>query len=168
MTCLGGAMMRISPSEHTKPLNEFQGSRGVEFLPGRLIPASELEFRFSRSGGPGGQNVNKVASRVELLFRPAGSSAFTPDEKERMGSALKGRLDRRGYLHVAAEESRSQWENRQKAAAKLCDLLSMALRVRKVRRPTRATAGSRARRKEGKVRQSQKKKLRSPRDREIE
>jgi ribosome-associated protein len=168
MTYLGGAMMRISPSEHTKLPNEFQGARGFEFLPGRLIPASELEFRFSRSGGPGGQNVNKVASRVELLFSPSGSTAFTPEERERLVRALEGRLDRRGYIHVAAEESRSQWENRQKATAKLSDLLSRALRVRKARRATRATAGSRVRRKEGKVRHSRKKKLRSSRGREIE
>ena len=128
--------------------------RGVE------IPAQELSWRFSRSGGPGGQSVNTADSRVELSFDVRRSTALP----ERLRERLLSRLDRRlidGVVTIAASEYRSQHRNRQAARARLAELLTEASAPpAPTRRPTRPTRGSKERRLAGKSQRSRTKALR--------
>jgi ribosome-associated protein len=134
--------------------------RSIDILTSLSIPENELDFQFTRSGGPGGQNVNKVSTRVELLFNVADSSALSPPQKERILSTLGSRIDNQGVLHVASQESRSQWKNREQVVTKFAGLLRNALAVGKKRVATRASRSSKeVRFKEKKV-QAVKKKLR--------
>jgi ribosome-associated protein len=113
---------------------------------GVVVPADELEWRFSRSGGPGGQSVNTADSRVELLWDVAATSALDEDLRARVLERLGGRLTR-GVLVIAASEHRSQLRNRQAALDRLVALLDDALAPpAPPRRPTRPSRASRARR----------------------
>jgi ribosome-associated protein len=108
-----------------------------------VIPADELRFRFSRSGGPGGQNVNTRDTRVELVFDVASSSALGPRQRARALDRLGPRLDSEGRLRVVAADERSQVRNRELALERLRLILAGALRPDPpVRRPTRPTRGS--------------------------
>lgn len=127
---------------------------------GLRIPRSELLFRATRAGGPGGQNVNKVASRVELMWDFAASAAPAPEQKERLAARLGARLDAEGRLRVVAAAERSQLRNRLAAEARLVDLVAAALRVPKKRKPTKPSAAARERRLEAKRRTSAKKRER--------
>jgi ribosome-associated protein len=109
------------------------------------IPFSDLRFRFSRSGGPGGQNVNKVSTRVELIF-DLRLSALDPILKAQLTNALKSRLDSAGCLRVVSQESRSQWKNKQDAIDRFTSILKKALQPVKHRTPTRATKTSKEKR----------------------
>jgi ribosome-associated protein len=130
--------------------------RGVE------IPAGELEWRFSRSSGPGGQSVNTADSRVELSFDVARSPALPESLRARLLARLAHRLVD-GVLTIAASEYRSQHRNREAARARLADLLSEASAPpAPKRRPTRPTRGSKERRLAGKKRRSETKSLRRP------
>jgi ribosome-associated protein len=124
------------------------------------IPPAELRFRTSRSGGPGGQNVNKLETRVELLFDVARSPSLSEDQKNIILSALASRIDAEGILHISSQKSRSQWENKQIVIEKLAVLLSSALRVRKKRVKTAPTRGSKERRVQSKKKHSKKKQMR--------
>ena len=136
---------------------------GLEVRPGLILPATELEVRTSRSSGPGGQNVNKVSTRVELRFDLAGSGALTPEEKERVRAELGARVTRDGILRVVAQQSRSQSQNVAAARERLAELLAAALRPRPVRRRTRPTVSSRrARTDEKRRRSAQKRDRRRP------
>ena len=86
------------------------------------LPAAELRWRFSRSSGPGGQNVNRTDSRVELLFDPAASRALSPLQRERALRRLEGQLVE-GCVVISASEHRSQWQNRVAAQRRLAALL---------------------------------------------
>jgi ribosome-associated protein len=116
------------------------------------IPLSELSFRFSRSGGPGGQNVNKVSTRVEIEFDVRRSPSLSEAQRQRLLRKLEQRLDSDGVLRIQVDDSRSQWQNRQIAVERLVDILSEALKVQKRRIPTRRTSASNSRRLEGKKR----------------
>jgi ribosome-associated protein len=119
-----------------------------------LIPAEELRWRFSRSGGPGGQAVNTTDSRVELVFDLAATQALPPLLKERALGRLGPRLVA-GELVVVASEHRSQWRNRQAARRRLQALLEEALRPPPPpRRPTRPGRGAVERRLEAKRRRA--------------
>lgn len=118
-------------------------SAHIEVMPGVRIPLTELSFMFTRSGGPGGQNVNKVATRVELLFDVEASPSLDDRQKAAVRSALRARIGSDGVLRVQAQDSRSQWQNRQRAAERLAALLRVALRPRKKRVASRPTSGSR-------------------------
>jgi ribosome-associated protein len=119
-----------------------------------LIPAEELRWRFSRSGGPGGQAVNTTDSRVELVFDLAATQALPPLLKERALGRLGPRLVA-GELVVVASEHRSQWRNRQAARRRLQELLEEALRPPPPpRRPTRPGRGAVERRLEAKRRRA--------------
>lgn len=108
-----------------------------------VIPADELRFRFSRSGGPGGQNVNTRDTRVELVFDVASSAALGPRQRARVLDRLGPRLDSEGRLRVVAADERSQGRNRELALERLRSILAEALRPDPpVRRPTRPTRGS--------------------------
>jgi ribosome-associated protein len=122
---------------------------------GLVIPAAEIMERFSRSGGPGGQGVNTTDSRVELLFDPGASTAFSPVQRERVLKALAGRLVG-GRLSLVASGERSQLRNRESARERFVAVLSEALKPpAPLRRPTRPTRGSQARRLEAKKRRSE-------------
>lgn len=122
---------------------------------GVVIPAAELVERFSRSSGPGGQGVNTTDSRVELLFEPGSSTAFTPAQRDRVVRALSGRLVA-GRLVLVGSEHRSQLRNRQAVRGRLAALLVEALAPpAPPRRPTRPTRGSQTRRLEAKKRRGQ-------------
>jgi ribosome-associated protein len=120
------------------------------------IPVSEIELRFSRSSGPGGQHAQRTESRVEALFDVEASSALTPAQKQRV-------LRKAGpVLRAIAQDERSQWRNRELATERVVEVLREALRVPRPRRPTRPTAGSRERRLETKRRRGEVKRLRRP------
>ena len=126
------------------------------------IPDSELTFEFARSGGPGGQNVNKVETKVTVRFAPRTSSALTPPQVIRIEDKLASRLTKNGELLVSSELTRHREQNREDALKRLADLIRDALKVQKKRRPTRPTRASKERRLEGKKRKSSKKNLRRP------
>jgi ribosome-associated protein len=129
------------------------------------IPMSEIEFRTSRSSGPGGQNVNKLETRVELLFDVERSSSLTDEQRDLLFSRLKSNIDKEGVLRVVSQESRSQWKNKQEAIEKFVQLLRDALKPRKIRRKTTATPLSREKRLMEKKCVSEKKRMRrSPHD----
>jgi ribosome-associated protein len=114
----------------------------LRVTPAVLIPASELGWRFSRSSGPGGQNVNSTDSRVELVFDVAESVALSPVLKARVLRRLEAKLVD-GVVVIAASEHRSQWQNRVAAQRRLVDLLQEALQPPSPpRRRTKPTRGS--------------------------
>lgn len=116
-----------------------------------------ITYKTSRSGGKGGQNVNKVSSKVELLFDVAGSELFTDDEKSLLASKLHNRLNKEGFVQVICDEERSQYLNKEKAIERLITLLGRALQVQKVRKPTKISKAIKAARLESKKKQSAKK-----------
>jgi ribosome-associated protein len=127
-----------------------------------VVPEYELQWRFSRSSGPGGQSVNTTDSRVELSLDVAGSSAFSPTQRERALSRLSGRLVD-GVLTIAASEHRSQLRNREAAERRLAQLLREAIAAPPPkRRPTKPTKGSVRRRLDGKTRRGEIKQQRRP------
>lgn len=129
-----------------------------------LIPQAELDWRFSRSSGPGGQGVNTSDSRVELLFDVARSSALGPVLRARALQRLDGRLTD-GVLSVTASEHRSQLRNREAAEARLVAVLYQATAPPAApRRPTRPSRGSVERRLAAKRRRSDVKASRRQRD----
>ena len=110
------------------------------------IPADELRFVASRSSGPGGQNVNKVSTRVTVLLDVAGSPSLNPEQKARVRERLATRVGRDGVLRVSAQRERSQAANREAATARLVELLRAALAKLPPRRPTRVPRAARERR----------------------
>jgi ribosome-associated protein len=118
------------------------------------IPRSEIELRFSRSSGPGGQHAQKTESRVEAVFDVEASSALTDRQKSRV-------LTRAGpVIRAVAQDERSQWRNRELAVDRLVEQLRQALRVERRRRPTKPTKASQERRLEQKRRRGEIKRLR--------
>ena len=113
--------------------------RVLAVTPHLRIPLSEFQFRTSRSGGPGGQNVNKVETRVELLFDLTRSSAIPPEKLPDLLSRLSRHLDQDGCLHIVSDATRSQWQNKQDALQRCADLLREAMRP--VRRRVKTTPG---------------------------
>ncbi len=124
------------------------------------IPEDGLVFRFSRSAGPGGQNVNKVNTRVTLLFDLTASEELTPTEKRRIAAALSGRISSEGILRVTSSRMRSQRANRETATERFYELLAKVLTPQRPRKATRIPYGSRRRRLENKRIRSEKKRLR--------
>jgi len=115
----------------------------IDVAPGVRIPAAALEARGVRSGGPGGQNVNKVASRAELLVDLALVEGLDEGARERLASLAQGRRDAEGRLRVTAGESRDFHRNLETAREKARALVAKALVVPRRRRATRPTAASR-------------------------
>jgi ribosome-associated protein len=118
----------------------------IEIMDGLRIPDNEVSFEFARSGGPGGQNVNKVSTRVELLFDIGASRSLDTAQKSMLRAALRNRTGSGGILRVRSDASRSQWKNRQDAVRKFAHLLARALRPVKKRTVSRPTRASRAER----------------------
>jgi ribosome-associated protein len=121
-----------------------------------LLPLAEVELRFSRSSGPGGQHANTAETRVEALLDVEASSALSAAQKRRV-------LAKAGpTLRAVAQDERSQWRNRELAVERLVEQLREALKVQRRRVATKPTAASRQRRLETKKRRAQVKKLRRP------
>jgi ribosome-associated protein len=122
------------------------------------IPRDEVELRFSRSSGPGGQHAQKSDTRVEAVFAVEASTALTDAQKRRV-------LTKAGpVVRAVAQDERSQWRNRELALERLADALRDALRVQRRRRATKPTRASVEKRLEGKRRRSGTKRLRRPPD----
>lgn len=119
--------------------------------------AAEAEFRMSRSGGKGGQHVNKVSSRVELKFNIRTSGLFSPEEKERLLQKLAARLHGDCCIRVVSEEERSQLMNKQRALAKLFAILENGLFREKERKPTKPGKAAVEKRLRRKLQQAEKK-----------
>jgi len=117
----------------------------------------ETTYKTSRSGGKGGQNVNKVSSKVELLFSIASSVLFTDEEKQLLTEKLQNRLNKDGYVQVICDEERSQYLNKEKAIERLISLLTKALQKPKMRKPTKVSKAAKASRLDNKKMQSAKK-----------
>ena len=97
----------------------------------------EISYKTSRSGGKGGQNVNKVSSKVELLFDVSSSLLFTDEEKQLLNTKLQSRFNKDGYVQVICDEERSQYLNKEKAVERLIGLLTRALHQPKIRKATK-------------------------------
>jgi ribosome-associated protein len=118
----------------------------IVVTPRVTIPGGELAIAFSRSGGPGGQNVNKVASKVELRWNPGTSAALTDDERAWLVQRLKSRLTGDGTLIVTSTATRDQGKNRDDATSKLALIVRAALARPKPRKPTKVSRGAKRRR----------------------
>jgi ribosome-associated protein len=114
------------------------------------IPESEVIFTASRSGGPGGQNVNKVSSRITLSFDVFGSAALSEDQKQRIAERLRTRINKKGVLQVVSQRTRSQELNRTDAVERFTDLLRHALTPQRRRVKTRVPGASKEQRLEKK------------------
>jgi len=123
---------------------------------------AETRFSASRSGGPGGQNVNKVNSAVELRFSVVDSRVFNSEQKERILHRLKNRINIAGELVIFARAERTQGRNREDVIRRFFQLLERALTISKKRKRTYPTAASRINRLKSKKVQGEKKVLRRP------
>ena len=135
---------------------------GVEIAPGLVVPDDELVYDYIRSPGPGGQNVNKVASAVQLRFN-AGASLLLDDwARSRLATLAGRRMTKEGWIVLTAHRLRTQEGNRRDAEERLADLIIAARERPKPRRATKPTRGSRERRLEGKKQRTGVKDLRRP------
>lgn len=114
----------------------------IVITPAVSVPERELEFQTSRSGGPGGQNVNKVSSRVTLRFDVEHSAALTSEQKAQIRARLSSRINKEGVLQITSQRTRSQDMNREDAVVRFAELLRAALHREKRRIPTAATRSS--------------------------
>ena len=124
------------------------------------IPEEELGFKTSRSSGPGGQNVNKVESRVTLLFDLDGSPSLSDEQKLLLRSRLSSRVNKEGVLRVVAQKHRTQAANRETARERFAEIVAEALVERAPRKPTRVSRTVKKRRVEQKRRRGELKRRR--------
>ena len=122
----------------------------IRVTPGIAIDEHEIEESFVRASGPGGQNVNKLATAVQLRFNVRGSPSLPDGVRERLEHLAGSRLTRDGYLVIIAQRHRMQGRNREDALQRLIDLIRRAAIAPRVRRPTKPTKAARERRVEAK------------------
>ena len=134
----------------------------IEISAAVRIPRSELAFHATRASGPGGQHVNKTASRIELWWHPASSPSLTDADRARLLERLASRLDGDGWLRIVAAEARSQLRNREAATERFRALLAAALHVPRARRKTAPTRAAKAARLAAKRRRADTKSRRRP------
>ena len=125
------------------------------------IPDGELSFRYSRSSGPGGQNVNKVATKVTLLFAVGESTALTAEQKALLGERLANRIAKDGVLHISSERHRTRSANQRDAVERFATLVAAALAPRTRRHATGVPESSKRRRREFKRQRRERQRLRS-------
>ena len=125
------------------------------------IPDEELSFATARSGGPGGQNVNKLETKVILRFGLAGSPSLTDEQKARLRERLATRITKEGVLQVASQRHRTQAANREAAVERFAELMAEGLREEAPRKKTRVPRAAKKRRVEEKRRRGQRKQERS-------
>jgi ribosome-associated protein len=133
----------------------------VQILGSLSLPDRDLAWAFVRGSGPGGQNVNKVATTAQLRFDLAGTAALAPAVKERLRSLAGRRVSEDGALVIIARNHRTQEANRREALERLSDLVRRALVAPKARKATRPSRASRERRLETKTQRQGTKRLRS-------
>jgi ribosome-associated protein len=126
------------------------------------VPRSELNYRATRSGGPGGQHVNTSATRIELTWDIGASPVLTTEQRERILTRLGRRIDARGVLRLVSAERRSQLQNREAVTDRFATIIAQALRVPKTRRKTKPPRSSRESRLRQKKQRGERKKMRSP------
>ena len=136
------------------PVDVEENGESIRVTRSVLLPLTEIELRFSRSSGPGGQHANRSETRVEARFDVESSRALTDAQKRRV-------LARAGpTIRAVAQDERSQWRNRERAVERIVEQLREALKVERRRKPTKPTAASRERRLEDKRRRSETKRMR--------
>jgi ribosome-associated protein len=118
----------------------------IHITDGLVIPENEVTFTASRSGGPGGQNVNKVSTKVTLSFDVRGSAALSDDQKRLIMGRLATRISKAGVLQIASQRTRSQELNRVDALDRFSEMLRRALAPKRLRIQTRASTEARQRR----------------------
>ena len=123
----------------------------VQVAPDLAIPEDELDERFIQAGGPGGQNVNKVATAVQLRFDAAGSPTLPPEVRQRLLRLAGSRVTADGTLVITARRYRTQEANRRDARARLAAMIARALAAPRPRRATRPTRAAQERRLQGKA-----------------
>jgi ribosome-associated protein len=134
----------------------------LDVSPDLRVPLAELEFRASRSGGPGGQHVNTSSTRVEVTWDVAGSPALSEEQRQRLVARLASRLDGTGRLRLVSSSTRSQLRNREDVTERLREVVAQALVVPKTRKRTRPPRAAKAARLESKRRRSATKRDRRP------
>lgn len=118
----------------------------LSITPTLSIPRSELQYRATRAGGPGGQHVNTSSTRIELLWDLQTSRAVNDEQRERLRTRLAARLDADGMVRVVASDRRSQQQNKKAAEERLASLVRHALHVPKKRRATKPTKAAKEKR----------------------
>ena len=141
-------------------MESLPSSAVIELCPGVRIIRSDLHWKFSRSGGPGGQNVNKVNTKAELRLRPQAIAGLHAGALQRLLLSAAGRITNEGELLIVSDGERTQEANRAACLSRLRGLAAAALREPKVRRKTRPTRGSAERRVQNKKARSAIKKQR--------
>lgn len=139
------------------------GAARVQIAPGVFIAPGELQLQAMTGGGPGGQHVNRSATRVTVRWNVRESRSISDDQRARIIRALASRIDSDGWLRITAGEFRSQHQNRRAAMERLSGLVARALVVPKARKATKPTRASIERRLDAKRRRSDRKRLRSTR-----
>ncbi len=136
----------------------------IEITKDIFIPENELVFKTSRSSGPGGQNVNKVNTRVTLLFDIYRSEGLSDTQKQRILARLKSRTDRNGVIRIVSQKHRTQSANRRATIERLGRLLADALKTKPVRKRTQTPYSAKQKRLQDKKKRSLLKQLRASRN----
>jgi ribosome-associated protein len=139
-------------------------SKEIEIVNKIYIKEDELVFKASRSSGPGGQNVNKLNTKISLFLNIKDSTSFSDSQKELILKRLAGRIDKYGFIRIVSQKFRSQQANKIAAVERLQKLLSDALKVETVRKKTKVTYASKQKRLERKKYKSKLKKQRTDKD----
>ena len=147
-------------ARYEKP-DDLEVKAMIEITGDAFINEDELVFKFSRSGGPGGQNVNKVNTRITLLFDVANCSNLSDWQKQRILTLLATRSDKNGVLRVVSQKFRTQRANRNAAVERLQQLLTDVLKTMPIRKKSKVSYAAKKRRLEEKRRRSMLKRQRS-------